>query len=324
MARPLRVQYPDAWYHVMNRGRRGEDIFTDDQDYKSFIALLQETCSMWKIRVAAYCLMSNHYHVLVQTPDGNLDRCMRHINGIYTQRYNRRHHTDGQVFKGRYKAVLVDADNYLLELVRYIHRNPVRAGMVTRLKDYPWSSHKGYLSGEEPWVYSSFVLSVLEKKKSAQLTSYINFVNKEDSKEIKRFFSRKNLPSILGDDGFIETIRERFFRWKPHAEIPETKTLMLRIEEIKDAVSKVYNEPLEALLTSKRGFANEPRNIALYLARRYTGKKLEEIGKEFNIDNYSTVSSVICKIDRQIKTNSHLQKKVDQINRKMNKGQKQT
>jgi hypothetical protein len=196
--------------------------------------------------------------------------------------------------------------------------------MVTRLKDYPWSSHKGYLSGEEPWVYSSFVLSVLEKKKSAQLTSYINFVNKEDSKEIKRFFSRKNLPSILGDDSFIETIRERFFRWKPHAEIPETKTLMLRIEKIKDAVSKVYNAPLEALLTSKRGFVNEPRNIALYLARRYTGKKLEEIGKEFNIDNYSTVSSVICKIDRQIKTNSHLQKKVDQINRKMNKGQKQT
>jgi len=133
MARPLRIQYPDAWYHVMNRGRRGETVFADEQDYKSFIALLQETSAMWKIRVAAYCLMSNHYHVLAQTPDGNLDRCMRHINGVYTQRYNRRHHKDGQLFKGRYKAILVDADHYLLELVRYIHRNPVRAGQSKRL-----------------------------------------------------------------------------------------------------------------------------------------------------------------------------------------------
>lgn len=324
MARPLRVQYPDAWYHVMNRGRRGENIFTDDLDYKSFIALLQETCSMWKIRIAAYCLMSNHYHVLIQTPEGNLDRCMRHINGIYTQRYNRRHHHDGQVFRGRYKSLLVDADNYLLELVRYIHRNPVRAGIVTRLKDYPWSSHKGYMSGKEPWVCSDFVLSVLEQNKSVQLKSYINFVNKEDSKEIKNLFSRKNLPSVFGDESFVERIRERFFRLKPHAEIPETKLLTCRIDEIKDAVSKFYNVSQEVLVISRRGVGNEPRNVALYLARHYTGKKLVEIGRTFNINNYSTVSTAICKIDKEIKTNNILQKRIDKIRKNINKGQQQT
>ena len=111
---------------------------------------------------------------------------------------------------------------------------------------------------------------------------------------------------------------------KPHAEIPGTKLLTLRIAEIKDAVSKVYNVPQEALVLSRRGFGNEPRNVALYLSRRYTGKKLEEIGKEFNIDNYSTVSTIICKIDRELKTNTTLQKKIEQIRNKINKSQQQT
>jgi REP element-mobilizing transposase RayT len=305
----------------MNRGRRGETVFADEQDYKSFIALLQETSAMWKIRVAAYCLMSNHYHVLAQTPDGNLDRCMRHINGVYTQRYNRRHHKDGQLFKGRYKAILVDADHYLLELVRYIHRNPVRAGMAARVKDYPWSSHREYLSGRDSWVCSSFILSVLEKKKAAQRKSYISFVNKDDSEEITHFYSRKAQPSILGDEGFSAAIRKRYFRWRPHAEIPETKTLLPPIADIKETVANSYHVPSEALLTSRRGIVNEPRNIALYLARRCTGKKLEEIGREFNIDNYSTVSSAICSVRRQLKSNRPLQKRVDQIRNKMNKGQ---
>jgi putative transposase len=145
MTRPLRIQYPDAWYHVMNRGRHGESIYNDEQDYQAFIDLLKETGSMWNVRIAAYCLMTNHYHLLIQTPKAKLDRCMRHINGIYTQRYNRKHHMDGQLFRGRYKAILVDADNYLLEIVRYIHRNPVRAGIVKHPRDYRWSSHRGYI-----------------------------------------------------------------------------------------------------------------------------------------------------------------------------------
>ncbi len=114
MARPLRIEYPGAWYHVMNRGRRAEKIFTDHKDYKAFIDLLKETSCAWNISVAAYCLMPNHYHALVQTPDANISRAMRHLNGVYTQRYNSRHHLDGPLFRGRYKSILVSADNYLL------------------------------------------------------------------------------------------------------------------------------------------------------------------------------------------------------------------
>ena len=142
MSRPLRIQYPNAWYHVMNRGRRGEELFTCKEDFNTFIDLLKDLVDEYKVNIAAYCLMSNHYHLLIQTPGANISRSMRHLNGIYTQRYNRRHNYDGQLFRGRYKCILVDADSYLLELVRYIHRNPLEAGMVDNMNKYLYSSHK--------------------------------------------------------------------------------------------------------------------------------------------------------------------------------------
>ena len=165
MSRPLRIEYEDAWYHVMNRGRRREEVFTCKQDYKVFVELLQETVEKWNLRVSSYCLMPNHYHLFVQTPDSNISRCMRHIDGVYTQRFNRRHQIDGQLFRGRYKAMLVDADNYLLELVKYIHRNPLRAGIVAKVGDYPWSSHREYAfpANKGNWLYKEFVLSILKR-----------------------------------------------------------------------------------------------------------------------------------------------------------------
>ncbi len=106
MSRPLRIEFPGAWYHVMNRGRRSEIIFFDKEDYSRFLDLLIEISEIWNANVAAYCLMPNHYHILLQTPDGNISRCMRHLNGLYTQQYNRMHGFDGQLFRGRYKSIL--------------------------------------------------------------------------------------------------------------------------------------------------------------------------------------------------------------------------
>jgi REP element-mobilizing transposase RayT len=137
----------------MNRGRRREEVFLSRTDYESFLEVLRETPVGWNIKVAAYCLMPNHYHLLVTTPEGNISRCMRHINGVYTQRFNRQHQADGQVFRGRYKAVLVEADNHLLEVLRYIHRNPIRAGLAGTVDDYPWSSHRGYVSSARKWAW---------------------------------------------------------------------------------------------------------------------------------------------------------------------------
>jgi REP element-mobilizing transposase RayT len=122
MSRPLRIEYPNAWHHVMNRARRGQELFIGKDDYTCFLELLQETSEIFNIKISAYCLMPTHYHLLVQTPEMNLARCMRHVNGVFTQRYNIQHKCDGTLFRGRYKSILVEEESYLLKLFRYIHR----------------------------------------------------------------------------------------------------------------------------------------------------------------------------------------------------------
>ena len=135
MARPLRIEFPGAWHHAMNRGNARQTIFLDKGDYRAFLDLLDECSSMWGLECHAYCLMPNHYHLLLSTPSGNLSRAMRHLDGVYTQRFNRRHDRDGHLFRGRYKAILVDADSYLLQVARYIHLNPIKARLVQDPQD---------------------------------------------------------------------------------------------------------------------------------------------------------------------------------------------
>jgi putative transposase len=151
MSRPLRIKFTGAWYHVMNRGRRSESIFLDKKDYLLFLDLLKEIRELWNVNIVAYCLMTNHYHLLIQTPDANISRAMRHLNSVYTQRFNKRHGFDGTLFRGRFKSVLVCDDSHLLELARYIHKNPVKASMVNQMADYRWSSYKGYLNYSKTW-----------------------------------------------------------------------------------------------------------------------------------------------------------------------------
>ena len=146
MPRPERIEYEYAFYHVMNRGRGRRLIFHNEQYYQVFLETLESACERFGGIVHAYCLMGNHYHLLIETPLANLGRIMRHVNGVYTQQYNRIKKTDGSLFRGRYKALIVDADAYLLQLTRYIHRNPIdtKRPMVDELQDYPWSSYPAY------------------------------------------------------------------------------------------------------------------------------------------------------------------------------------
>ncbi|MFO7761601.1 MAG: transposase, partial [Desulfobia sp.] len=216
MARPLRIEYPNAWYHVMNRGRRGEDIFSAKEDYEMFVVVLQEAAELFCCRIAAYCLMPNHYHLLVQTPQGNLSRIMRHVSSVYTQRFNRRQQTAGQLFRGRYKSILVEEDSYLLELLRYIHRNPVRAGLSKTVAEYQWSSHKGYVSpaGKWDWLYRELLLGMFADKPDNTVKAYRQFVQKEDSSEILDFCSSQRPASILGSEDFVEKIKAEFHELK--------------------------------------------------------------------------------------------------------------
>ncbi len=326
MSRPLRIEYPGAWYHVMNRGRRREKIFSSSEDYELFLAVLCEAVEMWNLKVAAYCLMSNHYHLLLHTPDGNISRCMRHINGVYTQRYNRLHNKDGQLFRGRYKAVTVGGDSYLLEVLRYIHRNPLKARLVNSLDDYMWSSHKGYTSKAKKWnwLYKDFMLSMFSEKAGQAKKAYLEFVSQKEPEEIDTFYSKKNLSSVLGNDDFKEWIKEKFSNLRYHREIPETRVLAPEPQNIFDAVCTCFGTTKGSLVKSRRGTENLPRDTAVYFLRMYSTETLAGVGKYFDIVNYSTVSSIVDRVKKRKSKDKAFAKKLKKIEKIFGKSQRET
>jgi putative transposase len=323
MSRPLRIAYPNAWYHVMNRGRRSESIFSDNQDYEYFIDLLIETSALWNVHIAAYCLMENHYHILLQTPEANISRCMRHLNSIYTQKFNRRHGYDGPLFRGRYKSILVSDDDYLLQLVRYIHKNPVKAGIVENIQEYPWSSYRGYLSFAKNWnwLFKDHIFEMITPKKIGRVKDFIAFMQEDDSSDVTRLFSKKNLPSLFGPESFISQIKEKFYLKKSRYEVPESRCLAPTPDMIIDAVCKYYNVDIKDLSISRRGVFNRPRNVAIYLLRQIRGDDLNSIKNEFKINAYSTVSSIVQKISHLTKTDGRLGKEVRNLKEEIIKGQ---
>nr|WP_320050291.1 transposase [uncultured Desulfuromonas sp.] len=310
MSRPLRIEYPGAWYHVMNRGRRREDIYQDDEDFLLFLNVLQDTAKMWNLKVSAYCLMSNHYHLLVQTPDGNLSRCMRHLNGVYTQRYNRRHCTDGQLFRGRYKAVLVEEDSHLLQLLRYIHRNPLEACIVPELDAYKWCSHRGYLADEKhwQWLHCTPLLKMFSSTRKKAFKDYLSFVRQQNSEEVQQFFSRKNLPSIFGSEGFIEKIRNKYEFFLQDKEIAGRDALSVDSVAVSNAVCKVCQITEMELKTTRRGTTNLSRDLAVYTLRSHSQKTLAEIGNVIGCENYSTVSSAIERMKKALESDPKARK----------------
>ena len=270
--------------------------------------------------------MPTHYHLLLQTPEANLSRCMRHIDGVYTQRFNCQHSDDGQLFRGRYKSILVGGVSYLLELIRYIHRNPLRGGLVKTLDRYRWSSHKGYLSvsKEWSWLHKDYFLSLFSDDGGKRRGAYIKFVSNEESEEIKQIFTLKNLPSILGAEDFINWVKEKYYKVKLHEEVPESRRLAPSVNKIKEAVGNAYGVEGNDLMKTRRGSSHEPRNVAIYLVRKYTGETLEKIGQEFTMNKYSSVGSVIERVRRQILMDKRLRKRLAELEKKLLMSHEQT
>jgi putative transposase len=315
MSRPLRIEYPDAWYHVMNRGRRGEDIFSDEQDYVMFTELLKETSEMWDIRVAAYCLLPNHYHMLVQTPEANISRSMRHLNGVYTQRYNRRHKCDGQLFRGRYKSILTDTDSYLLQAVRYIHRNPLGAGLAAKLDAYKWSSHKGYISIAKKWdwLHKNYILSLLSKNRNAWLRYNKKWVSVEGKDKVSEKISGKKWPVCIGPQSFVDRIKEAYGAEKINKDVPSSRELLPGRNRILEEVCQSYDTTAIDILKMRRGKMNEARNVAIYLTRKLRRDTLKEIGAQFGIDSDSTVSSVMARMKKKLAGDRKFYRRLDKI-----------
>ena len=315
MARPLRIEYPEAWYHVMNRGRRGENIFSDDQDYIIFTDLLRETSEIWNVRIAAYCLMPNHYHMLIQTPDANISRSMRHLNGVYTQRYNSRHRCDGQLFRGRYKSILIGTDSYLLQVVRYIHRNPLQAGLVQNLEAYTWSSHRGYLSIAKKWdwLFKNYILSLLSKNRKDWLRHYRKWVSVEEDDEVSQKIGRVKWPVCLGSQAFIDRIKEKYGSGKINKEIPSSRELLPGKKRISKEVCRFYGVNATDMIRKQRGRRNEARNAAIYLTRKLRLDTYKEIGDQYGIENDRTVRSVFVRMKKTLIEDRALVNKMERL-----------
>jgi len=223
MARPLRIEFPGALYHVTARGDRQEPIYEDDKDRKFFLDLLGKVIVEWNWVCHAYCLMGNHYHLLVETPDGNLAKGMRQLNGVYTQLSNRQHQRVGHLFQGRYKAILVDRDEYLLELSRYVVLNPVRARLVKRVEDWPWSSYRSMVgkARNPSWLATDALLAQFGKRKLSARRNFRKFV----SEGIERESIWKNLSRqiYLGDEKFIERMQKKLEKKSADVNIPQVQ-----------------------------------------------------------------------------------------------------
>jgi len=280
MARPLRIEYPGAVYHVTSRGNARADIFDDDNDRNLFLSILGQTVKRFNWLCHAYCLMDNHYHLLIETPEGNLSAGMRHLNGVYTQSYHRRHHSDGHVLKGRFKAVLVEKESHLLELCRYVVLNPVRAHMVKRAELYQWSSYlpilgkaavPPYLSTE--WILANFSVSLPEARRL-----YRQFVN-EGMAASQTPWEKLSGQIILGADGFIQQAKEMIGGREDILEIPRTQRHLGRPD-----VADIF--PAETKISKQE------RDRLIHHAYGTHGYTLKEIAQALGV-HYTTISKVI-------------------------------
>jgi len=285
MSRPLRIEFSGAVYHITSRGNGKQKIFFNDKDRKIFLSLLWEVVEREKWICYAYCLMDNHYHLLVETPKPNLSRGMRELNGIYAQKLNYIKNSAGHVFQGRYKSILVEKDNYLLELCRYIVLNPVRAKMVENPEDWQWSSYRATLGLTETskhlnasWILSNFDENIKKSKKK-----YEKFVLEGIGKESPWRELRGRI--FLGSKKFIEKHEEKISAREKEKEIAKTERFANRpaLEEIfKNIKTKIS------------------RNKKIYEAYEEYRYGLKEIGDFFNI-HYSTISRIIKKIKEEEK-----------------------
>ncbi|WP_454064059.1 transposase [Candidatus Nitrospira salsa] len=316
MARPLRITFDGAWYHVMNRGAGRKAVFTNNEQREYFLALLAETSDRFNAEWHAYCLMDNHYHLLVRTPEANLQRIMRHLNGLYTQFYNRTEGRDGPLFRGRYKAILVEAQAYWTQLSRYIHRNPLEAGRVKRLDQYRWSSYLAYIGTHTrpPWLTCAYILKSLSSRRPIE--AYKAFVAEGIDDEILEFYAKSKQPPVLGSDAFKQTLK---LRNKKVIDVPDLREARVKptVTRIIEVVGQRLNVNPKSIRTLKRGrTSNNPaRGLAMYLCQREADMRLGEIAQRFGLKHYASASSSIRQFETRLAETQSLQRHVRRIKR---------
>ncbi len=273
---------------------------------------------MFNVIICAYCLMDNHYHLLLCTPEANLSRVMRHINGVYTQKYNRSTKTDGPLFRGRYKSQLIEEDCYQLIVSRYIHLNPVEAGLVKNSADYEWSSYPAYLDlvKSPNWLSKNIILNNLAKTKLlSHIKNYKHYVEMQDTSELNVYFGIKNTLPIIGSEKFKKKIVSQMEQITDNACLPDlnrVKTIP-EIVLIANQVCKFYKITRELLVSCKSAALNWPHLVCIYICRKKYGHALQEIANFFGFKRQEAISAKVRKCHVRLLSNPILFNEVGNI-----------
>ena len=310
MTRSLRIEYAGAYYHVTSRGNERRNIFINKGDRKSFLSYLKSAHLRYGAVIHAFCLMNNHYHLFIETPKGNLSQIMRHINGAYTNYFNIRHKRRGHLFQGRYKSILVEADSYAAELSRYIHLNPVRAGMVNMAEKFDWSSYRYYIgkSKKLDWLTLDFILCYFDKDIRHARKNYQKFVNAGVNITSESPLEKTVASTLLGSDDFVASIKDKYLNHNDKdRDVPAIKELKKgpEIAETHKYITAVCN-----------GDAQKSKKITIYLFHKYSDKRLREIGDYFGIGE-SAVSDASRRFGVNLKKNRKLRKEIELLRNKL-------
>ena len=321
MARPLRVEYPDAYYHVINRGNYREKIYLNDRDKEKFIEYLEKAAERFSVIFHGYCLMGNHYHLLIQTPDSNLSKAMQWINVSYATYFNRKRDRQGHLFQGRFKAILIDADEYLKHLSRYIHLNPVRAKLVASPSEYQWSSYQAFIGKQKTpqFLDTTWLLSTFGKNKKQAQKNYMEFVESVDAKKIKDPSAQVSEGFLLGDADFVNWVKQTFLSDRnDENEIPQLKRLKPRVavKDVVKAVSDQFDTSAE-LITAKGRKNNKAREVAIHLSRDMCGLSCKQLGLYFGGVSGALITIMHKRIAEKALQNKKLQRRIANIKKRI-------
>ena len=284
MARPLRIEYPGAVYHITSRGNEKKPIFKDERDRKIFLDTLFQVDMRYNWLCHAYCLMNNHYHLIIETPDGNLSAGMRQLNGVYTQAFNKRHNRVGHLFQGRYKAILIQKDSHLLEVCRYVVLNPVRAKAVKKPEQWKWSSYQATAGIEKPHpcLTTEWILNQFGSTRRIAEKAYRKFV--EDGIKQESIWKAVRAQSVLGEEEFIATLTDYLRGKKDISELPKSQRYIDRpsLEKIfSKSVLKDISKRDRKISEAVQRHGYRQREVADYLEMHFTSisRILREKGK---------------------------------------------
>ncbi len=310
MARQWRIEYPGAFYHILSRGNEQQEIFRSDDDREMFLDLIGAFSDRFQIDMLAYVLMGNHYHFLLKTPKGNLSKSMQWLGTAYTRKFNNRLGRNGHLFQGRYKSILVENESYLMRLSCYIHRNPLRAGIVNRLANYPWSSYLSYAYARKTpeWLKTDLILNLMSQKADAN-QQYRNMVQAY-SDELGSIWEDVQHGLIFGSRDFVADIRSKFLSDGKNPELPQYNRMVKAASP--QEMLKRAGEVLDFNLAASAGRGRripaslkDKRDLLIYLLWEDGGLTNQEIGSYFGL-TYSAVSRRVGETGKRIKQEKEL------------------